>query len=159
MKRFDYNKMLSNCYQIVIIICSNTKHKSIDSVGTIRLALRAAVADCSQRILRAAYCLLAVTLAMQGMIDLSTNPIKRYAHLRVSNMIELGAMDELYQRESNWNPLARNGSHHGICQGKSDWLKGKDYRTQLDWCHRYIVSKYDGSYVKALAHWRAYGWH
>ena len=159
MKRLLYNKMLLNRYQIVINKLLKSKPSPIDTRDTIPLVSRAGVPGSSRRLLGAGYCLLAATLTFTELINPKIDPIKAYGFSKVHTLQEMGAMNELYNRESNWNPLSRNGSHYGICQGKSIYLKNKSFRTQLDWCHKYIVSRYNGSYVQALNHWRVYGWH
>lgn len=147
------------CYQIVINKLLKSKRGPIDTRATIPLVSRAGVPGSSRRLLGAGYCLLAATLTFTELFNPKINPIKAYGFSKVHTLQEMGAMNELYTRESNWNPLARNGSHHGICQGKSIYLRNKSFVIQLDWCHKYIVHKYNGSYVKALDHWRLYGWH
>ncbi len=65
---------------------------------------------------------------------------------------------KLYGKESAWNPLAVNGSHYGIPQGKSEWLKEQDGWTQVVWGLDYIGHRY-GEPCIALDHWRTKGWH
>ena len=83
---------------------------------------------------------------------------KEYAATKTDSIIELYAMDVLYTAESNWRVKAVNGTHFGICQGKSKYLKTANYKQQIDWCYRYVMHKY-GSYVDALYHWKVKGWH
>jgi len=74
------------------------------------------------------------------------------------NYKQFNCLDELYIHESNWNPLAKNGSHYGIPQGNSEWLKDQDGWTQVVWGLNYIGSRY-GEPCVALDHWSKYGWH
>ena len=74
------------------------------------------------------------------------------------NYKEYECLLELYTHESNWNPKAVNGSHYGIPQGNSDWLKDQDGYTQLQWGLDYIGHRY-GEPCVALHHWSKYGWH
>ena len=74
------------------------------------------------------------------------------------NYKQYNCLVELYNHESNWNPLARNGSHYGIPQGNSEWLKEQDGWTQVVWGLNYIGSRY-GEPCIALDHWSKYGWH
>jgi len=84
---------------------------------------------------------------------------KTYAlYLLNFNMDEYNCLDKLYTKESNWRPEAVNGSHYGIPQGKSEWLKDKDGWTQVVWGLKYIGARY-GEPCVALAHWSKYGWH
>ena len=64
----------------------------------------------------------------------------------------------LYGKESAFNPLAVNGSHYGIPQGNSEWLKDQDGWTQVVWGLDYIGHRY-GEPCIALDHWSKYGWH
>jgi hypothetical protein len=74
------------------------------------------------------------------------------------NYKEYNCLLKLYGKESAWNPLAVNGSHYGIPQGKSEWLKDQDGYTQVQWGLDYIGHRY-GEPCIALDHWSKYGWH
>jgi hypothetical protein len=65
---------------------------------------------------------------------------------------------ELYTKESNWRPNAKNGSHYGIPQGKSIYLKTADPVAQVRWGIRYVKARY-GSMCQALTHFKTKGWH
>ena len=65
---------------------------------------------------------------------------------------------DLYMKESRFNPKARNGSHYGIPQGRSVWLKDQDGYSQVRWGLEYIGNRY-GEPCVALDHWKAKGWH
>jgi len=84
---------------------------------------------------------------------------KTYAlYLLDFNYKEYNCLLKLYGKESAWNPLASNGSHYGIPQGKSEWLKDQDGWTQVVWGLDYIGHRY-GEPCIALDHWSKYGWH
>jgi len=84
---------------------------------------------------------------------------KTYAlYLLDFNYKEYKCLLKLYGKESAWNPLAVNGSHYGIPQGKSEWLKDQDGWTQVVWGLDYIGHRY-GEPCIALDHWRIKGWH
>ncbi len=84
---------------------------------------------------------------------------KTYAlYLLDFNYKEHGCLLKLYGKESAWNPLASNGSHYGIPQGKSEWLRDQDGWTQVVWGLSYIGNRY-GEPCIALDHWSKYGWH
>jgi hypothetical protein len=74
------------------------------------------------------------------------------------NYKEYNCLLKLYGKESAWNPLAVNGSHYGIPQGNSEWLKDQDGWTQVQWGLDYIGHRY-GEPCIALDHWSKYGWH
>ena len=65
---------------------------------------------------------------------------------------------ELYTRESNWRPNARNGSHYGIPQGRSIYLKTADPVDQVKWGIKYAHNRYNGM-CNALQHFKTKGWH
>ena len=84
---------------------------------------------------------------------------KEYAYYALGyNLKEYKCLSILYGKESAWNPLAVNGSHYGIPQGKSEWLKDQDGYTQIQWGLDYIGHRY-GEPCIALDHWSKYGWH
>ena len=72
--------------------------------------------------------------------------------------LELSAALTLWTHESNLNPRARNGSHYGLCQGKSLYMKRANYKQQVRWCIAYSWHRY-GTMVKSLQHWKEKGWH
>lgn len=74
------------------------------------------------------------------------------------NLKEYKCLAILYGKESAWNPAAKNGSHYGIPQGRSVWLKDQDGYTQIQWGLDYIGHRY-GEPCIALNHWKAKGWH
>ena len=74
------------------------------------------------------------------------------------NYKEFKCLDELYTHESNWRPEAKNGSHYGIPQGRSDYLATVDGYKQVVRGLDYIGHRY-GEPCIALDHWSKYGWH
>ena len=74
------------------------------------------------------------------------------------NYKEYKCLSILYGKESAWNPAAVNGSHYGIPQGRSVWLRDQDGYTQIQWGLKYIGNRY-GEPCIALDHWRKYNWH
>jgi hypothetical protein len=84
---------------------------------------------------------------------------KEYALVALGyNYKEFGCLDKLYTKESTWRPLARNGSHYGIPQGRSLYLSRVDGYKQIQWGLKYIGHRY-GEPCIALDHWKANGWH
>jgi hypothetical protein len=74
------------------------------------------------------------------------------------NLKDYKCLAVLYGKESAWNPKAVNGSHYGIPQGRSEWLKDQDGYTQVQWGLDYIGNRY-GEPCIALQHWKDKGWH
>ena len=74
-------------------------------------------------------------------------------------------LDTLATKESNWNFKAKNGSHHGFLQGRSQWLATADPEEQYDWSSRYVINRYgvteydEPDFCAALDHWRQHSWH
>jgi len=88
----------------------------------------------------------------------TTNNYRQWAFIQLNNLDEFYCLDELYFKESRWNPLARNNGHYGIPQGKSIYLlKANGYR-QVEWGIKYNLNRY-GSMCKALKHFKDKGWH
>jgi hypothetical protein len=83
---------------------------------------------------------------------------KLYAHNQLKDWDQFICLVELYERESNWSPSARNGSHYGIPQGRSTYLARVGYKKQIDWGLRYISNRYQTP-CKAWSHFKAKGWH
>jgi hypothetical protein len=84
---------------------------------------------------------------------------KQYAFIQLNHSFtEFYCLDELYHRESRWNPKARNGSHYGIPQGRSVYLSKVDGYKQVEWGIKYNLNRY-GSMCKALQHFKIKGWH
>jgi len=84
---------------------------------------------------------------------------KQYAFIQLNHSFtEFYCLDELYHKESRWNPKAKNGSHYGIPQGRSKYLSKVDGYRQVDWGIKYNLVRY-GSMCKALDHFKRKGWH
>ena len=64
----------------------------------------------------------------------------------------------LYTKESNWRPEAKNGPHHGIPQGRSEWLRTATGIEQVKWGISYAETRY-GSMCQALQHFKRWNWH
>ena len=84
---------------------------------------------------------------------------KEYAlHLLHYDYKQYRCLSKLYGKESAWNPKARNGSHVGIPQGKSQYLATLDGYGQVRWGLSYIEHRYSTP-CNALDHWKANNWH
>ena len=88
----------------------------------------------------------------------TTNHYRQWAFIQLNDLDEFYCLDELYYKESRWNPKARNGSHYGIPQGKSKYLLKVDGYKQVEWGIKYNYNRY-GSMCKALDHHKIKGWH
>ena len=83
---------------------------------------------------------------------------KQYILIELQDFTEAYCLIDLYTAESRLNPLARNGSHYGIPQGRSKYLAKVDGTKQIDWGIKYNLNRY-GSMCKALEHYKIKGWH
>ena len=83
---------------------------------------------------------------------------KLHAYNQLKDWDQFECIVELYERESNWNPKSKNGSHYGIPQGRSQWLANANPYKQVEWGVRYIKARY-GSPCVALTHFKRKGWH
>ncbi len=87
-----------------------------------------------------------------------TNHYRQYAFIQLNNLDQFYCLDELNFKESRWNPKAKNGSHHGIPQGRSKWLATVDGFKQIDWQLKYIQKRYSNP-CNALQHHKIKGWY
>ena len=79
-------------------------------------------------------------------------------HLLNYDYDQFNCLELLYTKESNWRVEAKNGSHHGIPQGRSEYLARVDGYKQVQWGIAYIDHRY-GQPCVALQHWKDKGWH
>lgn len=92
---------------------------------------------------------------------------KQYIVTQINDIDQAYCLIDLYHHESRFNPLARNGSHAGIPQGRSEYLKTVGGIKQIEWGKRYIghrygwVDKANGipNACKAWDHFKKKGWH
>jgi hypothetical protein len=139
----------------------------LDSVGTLLAAERIRRSAQARKgkawgVLAVAIGILLCTMTSAGSSDTAVNKYidyKTYSlYLLDFNYKQYKCLSILYGKESAWNPDAANGSHYGIPQGKSEWLRDQDGWTQVRWGLDYIGNRY-GEPCIALDHWRAKGWH
>ena len=91
-------------------------------------------------------------------VEPTTNHYRQWAFIQLNDVNEFNCIDELYYKESRWNPKAKNGSHYGIPQGRSKYLQRVNGYKQVDWGIKYNQVRY-GSMCKALEHYKTKGWH
>jgi hypothetical protein len=83
---------------------------------------------------------------------------KEYAALRLDNTQQYKCLSVLYGKESAWNENAQSGSHYGIPQGRSEYLKTANKYEQVDWGLAYIEHRY-GTPCAALRFFRENNYH
>jgi len=84
--------------------------------------------------------------------------IKEYAAILVDDKTQMICLSKLYGKESAWNPKANSGSHWGIPQGRSEYLKTALPEQQIMWGLRYIDNRY-GSPCKAWEFFQRNNYH
>jgi hypothetical protein len=67
---------------------------------------------------------------------------KEYAAHKLQNTQQYKCLASLYGKESAWDETAVNGSHYGIPQGRSEYLKNANKYEQVDWGIAYIENRY-----------------
>ena len=143
---------------------TSTYTNELDSDGTLTAQ---SLSKAHRKPLRGAACgvLVAIGIALCFMPLAGSTSSKDYVdyktyslYLLDFNYKQFNCLVTLYNHESNWRPEARNGSHNGIPQGRSEWLATVDGYKQVVWGLSYIGSRY-GEPCIALDHWSKYGWH
>jgi hypothetical protein len=103
-----------------------------------------------------------------GLPHYKPNHYKQYIYINLKYDAEQTyCLIDLYYAESRFDPLAKNGSHYGIPQGRSEYLKRVSGIKQIQWGKRYIghrygwVDKANGipNACKAWDHFVKKGWH
>ena len=84
--------------------------------------------------------------------------IKEYAAVLVDDKTQMSCLSKLYGKESAWRHDAVNGSHYGIPQGRSIYLKTATPEQQIMWGLKYIDNRY-GSPCKAWAFFQKNNYH
>ena len=90
---------------------------------------------------------------------------KSYALRAIKDKTQYQCLNELYSKESGWNPTAVNGSHYGIPQLKNKIMLNKNPYEQVDYGLKYLKHRYGlttAGYInacKALKHLETKGWH
>jgi hypothetical protein len=84
--------------------------------------------------------------------------IREYAAVLVDDKTQMKCLGLLYGKESAWNPDAVNGSHYGIPQGRSIYLKTALPEQQIRWGLKYIHNRY-GTPCKAWEFFQRNNYH
>ena len=91
-----------------------------------------------------------LSLQMQPAQATDADQYKLYAHSRLVNDTQYQCLKKIIYKESRWNPLAKNGSHFGLGQMRSEHYRTLDPYRQIDATIKYITIRY-GSMCNA---WR-----
>lgn len=91
-----------------------------------------------------------LSLQMQPAQASDADQYKLYAHSRLINETQYKCLSKIIYKESRWNPKAKNGSHYGLGQMRSEHYRTLDPYRQIDATIKYITIRY-GSMCNA---WR-----
>jgi len=110
---------------------------------------RAAVADSSLRRIQLSAKLYALTALLLTVSipeatakNYSVDHLKLYAHSRILDYKEFQCFNKIITKESRWNYKAKNGSHYGLGQMKSQHYRDLDPFRMIDASLRYITIRY-----------------
>ena len=92
---------------------------------------------------------LVVILPIVIVISSSNNWDKTLKEL-TNGSLEYKACKLIIYKESSYNPKAVNGSHYGLAQGRTKYLKTATPQQQIKWFIKYVNSRY-GTCQAALA--------
>lgn len=90
------------------------------------------------------------TLVQPAQASTKEDMLRLYAHSKIVNYKQYRCLDSIITKESHWNPNAKNGSHYGLGQMKSQHYRTLDPYRQIDATISYITKRY-GSMCNA---WR-----
>ena len=75
----------------------------------------------------------------------SIDHLKLYAHSRLLDYKEFQCFNKIITKESRWSYSARNGSHYGLGQMRSQHYRDLDPFRQIDATIKYITIRYQTS--------------
>jgi hypothetical protein len=105
---------------------------------------------------------IATLIALQGSntayaATKTTDSLRLYAHSRIVNFEQFLCFNKIITKESNWRVNAKNGSHFGLGQMRSQWYRNLDGFRQIDQTIKYIEGRYETP-CKAWAHHKKHNW-
>ena len=109
-------------------------------------------------VLLAVLCIANATPANATKAATDTDHFKLYLHTKIIDYEGFHCAVSIAQIESRWNPSAVNGSHYGLFQMRNKKVQYMNPYTQIDWWHRYLMTRYKGDACLALLHLKTKGW-
>lgn len=106
------------------------------------LSTRAAVADSSRRTTLTGILLLSVANPYTAQASQSKDELLLYAHSRIIDYKQFQCFIKVINKESRWNVNAKNGSHFGLGQMRSEHYRNLDAYRQIDASIKYITNRY-----------------
>ena len=134
-------------------VLSRTFTNGFDTSGTLSSQNPSRVqSDPLRRVGRSVLIAIGITLFTPAYADAPVEAkrltIKEYAAVLVDDKTQMICLSKLYGKESAWQSDAVNGSHYGIPQGRSEYLRDASPEQQIIWGLKYIDNRY-GSPCKA----------
>ena len=135
----------------------------LDMVGTLSSQNPSRVqSDPLRRVGRSVLVAIGITLFTPAYADAPDEvkrlTIKEYAAVLVDDKYQMSCLSKLYGKESAWNWKANSGSHWGIPQGRSEYLRDATAEEQVRWGLKYIDNRY-GSPCKAWEFFQRNNYH
>ena len=123
------------------------------------LSPRAAVADSSRRATLTGILLLSVANPYTAQASQAKDELILYAHSRIINYEQFQCFVKVINKENrSWDVRAKNGSHFGLGQMRSQWYRNLDAYRQIDATLKYITIRYQNS-CKAWAFHQSNGYY
>jgi hypothetical protein len=142
-RRDNAHKSVDNSIRLTGLLPSSSASERVCAVSSLR-----------RLVVWGALCLGMALLALQAQPAIATTKsidhYKLYAHSRIINYEQYKCLSKIIYKESRWNPLAKNGSHFGLGQMRSEHYRTLDAYRQIDATIKYITNRY-GSMCNA---WR-----
>ena len=142
---------------------SRTYANEFDTAGTLSTQNASGVqSDPLRRVGRSVLVAIGITLFTPAYADspdvVKQLTIKEYAAILVDDKTQMSCLSKLYGKESAWNSDAVNGSHYGIPQGRSEYLRDALPEQQIRWGLKYIHNRY-GTPCKAWEFFQRNNYH
>jgi len=103
-------------------------------------------------------CIGLISVQMQPATTSNIDQYKLYAHSRIINDVQYQCLSKIIYKESRWNSAAKNGSHYGLGQMRSQHYRNLDAYRQIDATIKYIKGRY-GSMCNAWRFHKANGYY
>jgi hypothetical protein len=102
--------------------------------------------------------LVSLSIQMQPAQANEVDHYKLYAHSRIINYDQYRCFSHIIYKESRWSVKAKNGSHFGLGQMRSQHYRNLDGYRQIDKTIKYINHRY-GSMCKAWTFHKKHGYY
>jgi hypothetical protein len=132
---------VDNCTYLTALLPSSSASERVYACSSLRRLAVVGILCCFTA---------SLSLQMQPAQATDTDQYRLYAHSRIINYEQYICLSKIIHKESRWNPKAKNGSHFGLGQMRSQHYRNLDPYRQIDATIKYINHRY-GSMCNA---WR-----